>query len=247
MTDHQAGAVAPVVVLGGTGRVGAAVVDELVFRGRQVIAVSRRPPQVDRPRVRHLQGDVDDLASILDRGAVEGVVVAVTPFTAPPDSFDGFDGDFFVRIISQLDDVLPARTRVVHVAVTAIARLDDGTTVADHSEMFPARLRPFSEAHARGADLLITSSALDGTVLIPAAGLGASTDPIGESGQPTLLAESVSVDDAAGALDHTVLARAVADQLTAAPCVGRLLVRNPEHGDIRTDGDYMVDPIRRGA
>ncbi|WP_238220784.1 NAD(P)H-binding protein [Tsukamurella pulmonis] len=228
MTDVQAGA-RQVVVLGGTGRVGTAVVDELTARGQRVIAVSRRPASVERPLVHLVRGDVDDLAAVFCGVDVGGVVVAVTPFTAPPDSFDGFDGAFYVRIIEQLQVLLPARTRVVHIAVTAIARLLDGTTVAEDPALFPARLRPFSDAHARGADLLATSSSLDGTVLIPAAGLGVSIEPEG-SAQPLLKAEPVTIDDATGPLDHTVLARAVAEQLNDTGSIKRLLIRNSPAG-----------------
>lgn len=128
-----------------------------------------------------------------------------------------------MRIVEQLRDVLPERTRVVDVAVNAIARLIDGTTVADHGELSPSRLRPFSDAHACGADLLADSSDLDGTVLIPAAGLGISRRP-GTAATPVLIAEPVTADQATGPIDHIVLAQAVADQLALPGGAKRILV-----------------------
>lgn len=56
------------------------MVDELVGRGRRVVAVSRRPPAEDRSLVRQLQGDVEDLAAVFRRTEAGAVVIAVTPF-----------------------------------------------------------------------------------------------------------------------------------------------------------------------
>lgn len=215
----------PVLVLGGTGRVGSAVVDRLTAHGQQVVVVSRRPPQQPRALVRHCIGDVRDLATALAGVRVQAAVVAVTPFTAPPASFDGFDGDFYVRIVEELESMLSQGSRVVDVVVTAIARLRDGTVVGDHEDLFPAWLRPFSDAHARGADRLEASSTLAGTVLIPAAGLGVQA--AASSAEPVLVREPVAVEDATAALDHGVLARAVVDRLSDTAMPGRLLVRAP--------------------
>ncbi|MCS3780028.1 hypothetical protein [Tsukamurella ocularis] len=154
----------------------------------------------------------DDLGAALSGVDARAVVVAVTPFTSPPESFDGFDGTFYVGIVEQLVALLPAGSRVIIVSVTAIARLDDGSLIADHEELFPGWLRPFSDAHARGADRLLGSPTLDGTVLIPTAGLGVhDTDSAAE---PVLVPEPVTIDDAMAPLDHAALARAVADQVT---------------------------------
>ncbi|GAA3561897.1 hypothetical protein GCM10022222_52040 [Amycolatopsis ultiminotia] len=214
----------PVVVLGGTGRVGSAVINELTARRRPVVAVSRhRATAQDMPLVTSRAGDVHDLREALRGIQAAAVVIAVTPFTAPPESFASFDTDFYTHIVNQLQVLLPAGTRVIDVAVTAIAYLEDGSTVSDHEELFPARLRPFSRAHARGADRLGISP-LNGTVLIPAAGLGVQDSTT--VSQPTLLSEPVSVEDVTAAVDHAALARAVADQLAVTtPGAPRLLVR----------------------
>ena len=223
MTEHE-DAREPVVVLGGTGRVGAAVVDELTRRGRQAVVVSRGRPPSRGPLVEHRTGDVHDLAPALAGTRPRAVVLAVTPFTAPPADLDGFDGDFYVRVVDQLASLLPLGARVVHVGVTAIARLDDGGAVADHEDLFPASLRPFSDAHARGAEAL-REAPLDGTVLIPAAGLGMQ-DATSDA-HPVLLPEPLTIADATAPVDHAVLARAVVDQLDVAGSDQRWLVRAP--------------------
>lgn len=225
---------APVLVLGGSGRVGRAVVDELVARGEHVVAVSRRASaSPHRATVDYRRGDVRDLDEILSGVSPSAIVIAVTPFTAPPDSFDGFDTDFYERIVSRIEELVLPATRVIDIAVTAIARLHDGTLVADHDELFPPRLRPFSDAHARGADQL-DASALDGTVLIPAAGLGLGT--FGTGSDPVLMPEPVSLDDATAAISHATLATSVVEQLTLTNSASlRFLVRDavPPAVDIR--------------
>lgn len=214
----------PVVVLGGTGRVGAAVVDELTAGGQEVVVVSRRPPRHDRPLVEYRAGDVQSLAAVLSGVDARAAVIAVTPFTEPPSTFDGFDRDFFTRIVEQLAMILPAGSRVVDVAVTAIARLSDGSVVADHEELFPGWLRPFSDAHARGADQLLTTSTLDGMVLIPAAGLGLHGTR--SQAQPVMTPEPVTIEVATAAVDHAVLARAVVDALAEGGPARRLVVHS---------------------
>ncbi|MGF0313929.1 NAD(P)H-binding protein [Rhodococcus sp. IEGM1428] len=203
---------APVLVLGGSGRVGRAVVDELAARGEHVVSLSRRvsaSPHI--ATVEHRRGDVSDLEEVLSGLRPSAVVIAVTPFTAPPESFDGFDTDFYARMMTRIEELVFPGTRVIDVAVTAIAHLDDGSIVADHDELFPRRLRPFSDAHARGADRL-DSSTLNGTVLIPAAGLGLTNT--GSGSTPVLLDEPVPLEDAIAAVTHVTLATAVVDQLT---------------------------------
>jgi hypothetical protein len=53
-------------------------------------------------------------------------VLAVTPFTAPPQTFDGFNRDHDAAIISGLARAMSSG-RLVCVGLTATAELDDGT------------------------------------------------------------------------------------------------------------------------
>ncbi|WP_052066442.1 NAD(P)H-binding protein [Rhodococcoides fascians] len=216
---------APVLVLGGSGRVGSAVVSELAASGEHVVAVSRRvSASPHAARVEYRRGDISDLEQVLDGLRPSAVVIAVTPFTAPPESFDGFDTDYYARIVTRIEELVLPGTRVVDIAVTAIARLDDGTLVADHDELFPRRLRPFSDAHVRGADRL-DASALNGTVLIPAAGLGLTNTGI--RSDPLLVREPASSDDATAAISHATLATATVEQLALTNSGGsRFLVRD---------------------
>jgi putative NADH-flavin reductase len=157
-------------------------------------------------------------------GRASGVVLAVTPFTAPPPAFAGFDRDYYATIISGLDRARAAR--LVFVGLTATAELDDGSRFLDHADLFPPFLAPFAEAHLR-ATAALRETTLDWAALVPPAGLGASP-PAGGPTAPgyRLCREPVTLADATSALDHATFAAAVADEL-ASPAVhqARMLVR----------------------
>jgi hypothetical protein len=220
------------VVLGAGGRVGSAVVSALLRRGREVTAVVRDPSRhafPDDACLRVRQGDAqhpDLLSEVL--GEASGVVLAVTPFTAPPQSFAGFDRDYYAAIISGLDRAVSAR-RLVCVGLTATAKLADGSRFLDHASLFPPFLAPFADAHLRATTALHRTT-LNWATLIPPAGLGI---PPTDSQQTTpgyrLCREPVTLADATSVLDHATFAEAFADEL-ASPVVHneRVLVRNDE-------------------
>lgn len=213
----------PVVVLGAGGRVGSAVVNALLHRGHPVTAVVRDPSRhafPDDAGLRVRQGDAQRpalLSEILrDAG---GVVLAVTPFTAPPQDFDGFDRDYYAAIITGLGRAMPGG-RLVCVGLTATAELDDGTRFLDHAGLFPPFLAPFADAHLR-ATAALRQTALDWATLIPPAGLG--TPPPGSHHAAPgyrLCREPVALADATSALDHPAFAEAVAGEI-ASPAVHR--------------------------
>ncbi len=218
------------VVLGAAGRVGSAVVTALLRRGHDVTAITRDPSQhafPHHPRLRIRQGDAQrpGLLSGTLQGA-SGVVLAVTPFTAPPATFDGFDRDYYATIICGLGRAL-AGSRLVCTGLTATAELDDGGHYLDHGDLFPPFLAPFADAHLRAVPAL-RQTTLDWAILVPPAGFG--TPP--SCGQHTapgyrLCREPVTLADATSALDHATFAEAVADEL-ASPTVHkeRVLVRS---------------------
>lgn len=218
------------VVLGAGGRVGSAVVTALLRRGRDVTAVVRDPSRhafPDDARLRVRQSDAQrpgPLSEALHEAS--GVVVAVTPFTAPPQDFDGFDRDYYAAIISGIGRALPAG-RVVCTGLTATAELDDGSRYLDHADLFPPFLAPFADAHLR-ATAALRQTTLDWATLIPPAGFGTSS-----AGGPRTVPsyrfcrEPVTLADATSALDHATFAEAVADEL-ASPALHRerVLVRH---------------------
>ncbi|RKN45564.1 NAD(P)-dependent oxidoreductase [Streptomyces hoynatensis] len=210
-------------VLGAGGRVGSAVVNALLRRGHDVTAIVRNPSRhtlPDAPGLRIRQGDAQrpDLLSETLRGA-GAVVLAVTPFSGPPQTFDGFDRDYYATIVSGLDRAMTGR-RLVCVGLTATARLDDGTRFLDHPDRFPPFLAPFADAHLR-ATAALRDTTLDWATLIPPAGFGT----LPPAGRPAasgyrLRREPVTLADATSALDHATFAEAVADEI-ASPTVHR--------------------------
>lgn len=206
------------IVLGAGGRVGSAVMTALLRRGHDVTAVVRDPSRhafPNDPRLRVRQGDAQrpDLLSGTLHGA-SGVVLAVTPFTAPPQTFDGFDRDYYSAIISGIGRAF-AGGRLVCVGLTATTELDDGSCFLDHADLFPPFLAPFADAHLR-ATAALRRTALDWATLIPPAGLGTSP-PGGQQTSPgyRLCREPVKLADASSALDHGTFAGAIADEITS--------------------------------
>jgi hypothetical protein len=218
------------VVLGAGGRVGSAVVTALLRRGHDVTAVTRDPSRHAFSRSTRLhvrQGDVQQpgLLSGALHGA-SGTVLAVTPFTAPPPTFDGFDRDYYATIISGLGRAL-AGSRLVCVGLTATAELDDGGRYVDHADLFPPFLAPFADAHLRVAPSL-RQTTLDWAILIPPAGFGMSPAGGGHTAPGyQFCREPVTLADATSALDHATFAEAAADEL-ASPTIHkeRVLVRS---------------------
>lgn len=202
-------------VIGAGGRVGRAVTAALLREAWQVTAVVRDPGRHDlrsHPRLRVTAGDAqrpERLAAVLD--TVEAAVLAVTPFTAPPASFDGFDPDYYVKIVAGLDAHWRSpRRRLVAVGLAATLRLDSGGLVMDDPALFPPFLRPFAEAHARQAGAL-AGTALDWAMLIPPSGFGAGP----ATGRHALVREPVTRRQAAAELSHGDYAAAVVAQTTA--------------------------------
>jgi putative NADH-flavin reductase len=68
------------VLFGATGRTGRLVVEEALHRGHEVVAVSRHPPEGDRPGLSWRQGDVlvaGDVEGALARAHAEAVIVCL--------------------------------------------------------------------------------------------------------------------------------------------------------------------------
>ncbi|MDN5725772.1 MAG: NAD(P)H-binding protein [Propionibacteriales bacterium] len=173
-------------VLGAGGRAGVAITATALARGHQVAAIVRHPVQH-----RHLSaegasivaGDALDLGTLAAATVgADALVSAVTPFTTPPPSFDGFDTDFYRKINSNI--VTAARAngipRVIIIGLFATLYLPTGGMVADDERLFPPALRSFATAHAAGVIPLEGQDAdTDWLVLSPPADLSSAATVTG--------------------------------------------------------------------
>ncbi|MEU8423449.1 NAD(P)H-binding protein [Micromonospora sp. NPDC048835] len=205
-----------VAVLGAAGRVGRAVTAALLQQDIHVNAVLREPTRYDLPRNARLhvvQGDAQHLEALTDTlGTVDAIVLSVTPFTAPPSSFDGFDLDYYTNIIAGIDaNWHSARRRLVAIGLTATLRLDSGGTFMEDPSLFPPELTPFAQAHARQLPAL-AGTTLDWAILAPPAGFGSPHEPaVGQGCR--LVVEPLTRQQATAHLTYAQYAQAVATEL----------------------------------
>ncbi|OAA25479.1 hypothetical protein UG55_1022139 [Frankia sp. EI5c] len=207
-----------VAVLGAGGRAGRAVSREFAARGHRVTGVVRdlrRHDSLKELGVEVAEADATrggDLADVLRD--TDAVVVAVTPFSAPPPSFDGFDEAFYEHVVAGV--VGAARrtppTRLITIGLFATLTMSDGRTVMDDPDIFPAALRPFARAHARELPALRRhATELDWLVITPPAGLR----PDGDAAATGYVLVEPPLDNRllGGEIGYGQLARAVVDQV----------------------------------
>ena len=125
-----------IIVFGAGGRAGKAIVAESVRRGHAVVCVVRDPARHPGlaalgDEVTVVAGDLTDAAAIAAvtagvPGEVAAVVNAVAPFTATPDSVEGFDADYYVGLVENLSRIAADRDcRVVEIGLFAMLRTGD--------------------------------------------------------------------------------------------------------------------------
>ncbi|MGW5557495.1 NAD(P)-dependent oxidoreductase [Micromonospora sp. NPDC003944] len=193
-----------------------AVTAALLQQDIHVNAVSREPTRHDlphHPRLHVVQGNAQHPEALADTlGTVDAIVLAVTPFTAPPPSFDGFDLDYYANIIAGVDAHWHStRRRLVAVGLTATLRLDTGGMFMEDPSLFPPELTPFAQAHARQLPAL-AGTTLDWAILVPPAGFGTPHESAVEQGY-RLVVEPITRQHATAHLTHAQYARAVATEL----------------------------------
>ncbi|WP_081654921.1 NAD(P)-dependent oxidoreductase [Amycolatopsis orientalis] len=212
----------PIVVFGAGGRAGLAVAAEALRRRRPVIGVVRDPARHEKlaslgEEVTVVAGDLTNPDSLMSLpGEVAALVNAVTPFTAPPESFDDFDPDYYVRLAENL--VRAARgSRVLEIGLAATLRTGSGRVFEDPAA-FPAFLRPFAEARMKGLAAWHAQPAeVDWLVLTPPPGLSLEAPATGEY---RLGADVLDARSANTPLSYADLATAVLDQIEK-PTVSR--------------------------
>lgn len=207
---------AAVVVFGAGGRAGRAITGQARRNGHPVTAVVRDPARhadLARPGVRLVAGDLTDpaCAAAVAEGAL-ALVNAVTPFSAPPESFDGFDRSYYVRLAEILASAAErsATGRVVEIGLAATLGTGNGHLYED-AQAFPAFLRPFAEARMQGIDAWRGQKA-DWLIMTPPPSLSPDAPSTGRY----QLADSVLDVRAAGIpLSYADLAVAVVDEIGA--------------------------------
>lgn len=204
-----------VAVLGAGGRAGSAVVRRILTEGHSVTALVRaraRHPWLAQRGVTVVEGDATDAADVARALAdADAVVNAVTPFSAPPPSFDGFDETFYARVLGA---ILAGRrspdVRIVTVGLFANLQLPDGRVVSDVADLFPQELLPFARAHAGEHTVLSQADpAPDWLIVTPPAGLSSDAAEV----SAYTLTEVVGPEALGAALSYETLAAAVVDEI----------------------------------
>ncbi|MCK8674034.1 NAD(P)H-binding protein [Rhodococcus sp. HM1] len=203
-----------VAVLGAGGRAGSAVVRRILTEGHSVTALVRaraRHPWLAQRGVTVVEGDATDAADVARALADADAVNAVTPFSAPPPSFDGFDETFYARVLGA---ILAGRrspdVRIVTVGLFANLRLPDGRAVSDVVDLFPQELLPFARAHAGERTVLSQADpAPDWLIVTPPAGLSSDAAEV----SAYTLTEVVGPEALGAALSYETLAAAVVDEI----------------------------------
>ncbi|WP_134661971.1 MULTISPECIES: NAD(P)-dependent oxidoreductase [Amycolatopsis] len=151
--------------------------------------------------------DSDSVSSVVP-GKVAGLVNAVTPFTAPPESFADFDPDYYVRLVRNLAQVA-RESRVIEIGLAATLRTASGRVYEDPTA-FPASLRPFAEARMNGLASWQETTKVDWLVITPPPGLSLEAPATGEY---RLRGDVLDPQAASIPLSYADLATAVLDQV----------------------------------
>jgi putative NADH-flavin reductase len=209
---------ARIAVLGAGGRAGQAITAEAIRRGYEVVAIVRDPqqhPHLAAGPVTVVTGDALDARSVAAAAAgCVALVSAVTPFTAPPASFDGFDTGYYERVADALlAGAVEARVgRVVVISLFATLHGPDGRMVLEDPALFPPALRPFAAAHAAGITRLEQEGdGVDWLALAPPPQLLADTT---RTGRYEFSGHDADLMKWARPLSYADLAVAVIDQIT---------------------------------
>jgi len=153
-----------IALYGATGKSGSRILNELVSRGHEVVAIARDPAKVsaDRAGVSVRQDDLSDPAKIA--AAVDGVDAVVSAYAPPHD-----DVDALVGVTQRQVEALARgkKPRLVVVGGAGGLNVAPGVSLID-SGYLPETVVPIAKAHVKALNVLRASDA-DWTYLAPAA------------------------------------------------------------------------------
>ena len=152
-----------VVLYGASGRAGSRILDELLARGHQVLAVARDAQKgIQRPGVTVATDDLSDVRHTAE--VVEGADAVVSAY-APPQG----DTDQLVGVTQRLVEAI-ARSgvpRFLMIGGAGTLEVAPGLTLTDSGKLPPEWL-PIAQSHGRAFEVL-RSSPINWTYLCPAA------------------------------------------------------------------------------
>lgn len=151
-----------VVLYGASGMIGRRILNELIARGHQVVAVVRDPSKLAGVAATVETGDVLSPTSIVETAiGTEAVISAYAPPLANPSNLI----DATVALIASLP--LAAISRFLMVGGAGNLTVAPGVQLID-APSFPAEWKSIAKAHADALEILKNSD-LDWTTLSPAA------------------------------------------------------------------------------
>lgn len=186
-----------VVLYGASGMIGSRVLNELLARGHQVIAVARNPAKITAPGVRVLKGDVTEADSVAQTAA--GMDAAISAYSPPK----GEEPTLSAAIYALLDGLTAAGVnRLIVVGGAGSLEVAPGVALVD-APGFPEAWKDIAMAH-RDALPILKESNLDWSCLSPAGfiqpgertgkfRLGSTALLTDENGQSRISAEDYAV------------------------------------------------------
>ena len=208
-----------VALIGATGFVGNALLEELLARGHQVTALARNPDKLAaRPQLQVVKADVQDAAQV--QAAVTGhdaVISAFNPGWANPDIYQDFMSG--TRAIVAGTKAAGVKRYIV-IGGAGSLYAPDGTQLVDSPD-FPAAIYPGASAARDGLTELKQETTLDWTQLSPPVAFHAG-GPNERTGKYRVGSDTpLSTGDGPGTISAADLALAVVDELETPKHVGR--------------------------
>jgi putative NADH-flavin reductase len=174
-----------VVLYGASGRAGSRILQELLSRGHQVVAITR--DAADATAQPGVTSAVDDLSDVAHTAEVVKGADAVVSGYAPPEG----DTDQLVGVTQRLVEAIAQSgvPRFVMIGGAGTLEVAPGLTLTDSGKLPPEWL-PIAQSHGRAFDLL-RASPIGWTYLCPAAYF----DPGERTGKFRLGTDNLVVDE----------------------------------------------------
>ncbi|MGH8055277.1 MAG: NAD(P)-dependent oxidoreductase [Stenotrophomonas sp.] len=207
-----------VALIGPTGFVGNALLEELLARGHQVTALARDPAKLAaRPQLQVVKADVQDAAQV--QAAVAGhdaVISAFNPGWANPNIYQDFMSG--TRAIVAGTKAAGVKRYIV-IGGAGSLYAPDGTQLVDSPD-FPAAIYPGASAARDGLTELKQETALDWTQLSPPVAFHPG-GPSERTGKYRVGGDTpLNTGDGPGTISVADLALAVVDELETPKHVG---------------------------